>query len=104
MPRNKIILISLLLTAASHVHADMDAEKAKLALIVHELETLPSLIEEAEALADKNDRIQFQYEWLSRDIEHIKSAIQEHINAPRIQARKFPPIDHKYRLDRKHGD
>ena len=98
MPRKKIILIGLLLMAASNVNADIDAEKAKLALIVHELETLPPLIEEAEALADKNDRIQFQYEWLSRDIEHIKSAIQEHINAPRIQARSFPPIDSNYRL------
>ena len=98
MPRNTIILIGLLFMTASHVHADIDAEKAKLALIVHELETLPPLVEEAEALADKNDRIQFQYEWLSRDIEHIKSAIQEHINAPRIQARSFPPIDSNYRL------
>lgn len=98
MPRKKIIFISLLLMTASNVNADIDAEKAKLALIVHELETLPSLIDEAEALADKNERIQFQYEWLSRDIEHIKSAIQEHINAPRIQPRSFTPIDSNYRL------
>jgi len=98
MTRKKIALISLLLmTAATNVNADIDAEKAKLAMIIHELEAITPLIEDAETLADKSDRIQFQYEWLLRDISNIKSAIQEHIDTPRIQPRNFPPIDNKYR-------
>jgi RAQPRD family integrative conjugative element protein len=97
MPRKKIILISILLMTAPHVNADIDAEKEKLALIVHELETITPLIAEAEILANKNDRIQLQYEWLARDIECIKSGIQAHINAPRTHPRNFPPIDRNYR-------
>ena len=97
MPRKKIILISILLMTTPHVNADIDAEKAKLALIIHELETITPLIAEAETLVNKGDRIQFQYEWLARDIERIKSGIQAHINAPRIHPRNFPPIDSNYR-------
>ena len=97
MIRKEIALISLLLIAATNVNADIDAEKAKLAMIIHELEAITPLIKDAETLADKNDRIQFQYEWLSRDISNIKSAIEEHIDTPRIQPRNFPPIDNKYR-------
>jgi len=98
MTSKKMILISLMFMTTVNVNAGSEAEKAKLALIIHELETITPLLEEAEALASKSDRIQFQYEWLLRDIEHIKSAIQEHINAPRIQARSFPPLDSNYRL------
>ncbi len=94
----KILFIHILfLITVPFVQADPEGENAKLALIIHELHALTPLVQEAEALANKDSRIQFQYDWLSLDLERIKSAILEHITAPRVQPRSFPPLKGDYR-------
>lgn len=96
----KSVLIGLCLlsfTTANSVLADSEGEKKALAHIIHELDALAPLIEEAQAQADKDRRIQFQYDWLALDINRIKSALHEHIAAPRTQPRSFPPLKGDYR-------
>jgi len=98
MTIKQVLLIQLLLlSVANFVHADSDGENAKLAQISHELDALLPLIKDAQAQSNKDDRIQFQYDWLLLDVKRIKSAVQEHITAPRTQARSFPPLKGDYR-------
>lgn len=87
----------LAITTANIARADSDGEKQALAQIIHELNALTPLIDEAQAQADKDRRIQFQYDWLALDINRIKLALHEHIAAPRTQPRSFPPLKGDYR-------
>jgi RAQPRD family integrative conjugative element protein len=87
----------LSITTANIALADSEGEKKALAQIIHELDAITPLIEEAQAQADQDRRIQFQYDWLVLDINRIKSAMYEHIAAPRTQPRSFPPLKGDYR-------
>ncbi len=80
----------------STVCADSDGERGALAQIIHELDALMPLLAKAQAQADLNTRVQFQYDWLALDIERMKLGIQEHLTAPR-QARSIPPLKGDYR-------
>ena len=77
--------------------ADADGERAALARIVHELQTVEPLITEAASQAIPDARIRFQYDWLRQDLERIQRGIQEHIDAPRSEPRSFPPLRGDYR-------
>ncbi len=83
--------------ASPFAHADADAERESLARIIHELEVLEPLLEEAEAAADPDERIRFRYQWLKKDLQRIRQGIQEHIDAPRGEPRVFEPLRGDYR-------
>jgi len=74
-----------------------DAEREVLAKIIHELNTLESLIKRAEANAEQDSRIRFRYDWLRQDLKQIRNGIQSHIDSPRAQPRSFPPLRGDYR-------
>lgn len=74
-----------------------DAKRAVLARIVHELQTIEPLIKEAEAHANPDARIRFQYDWLRQDLTRIRLGIQEYIDSPRSEPRTFPPLRDDYR-------
>lgn len=97
----RYILIVLFLTAniffSGGVQADVSAERAALASLLHELQVLETLIANAEAQREKDTRIQFRYDWLRQDIDRIKTGLRAHINAPRIEPRNFPPLRGDYR-------
>jgi RAQPRD family integrative conjugative element protein len=93
----KFLIIALLLGCPFAVSADRDAERTALAKIKHELESLKPLIEEAKAQADRDARVQFQYDWLALDLKRISLGIQEHLLAPSTQPRSFPPLKGDYR-------
>ncbi|MGE0760369.1 MAG: RAQPRD family integrative conjugative element protein [Pirellulaceae bacterium] len=86
---------TLLLTTP--LFADVDAERESLARLVHELDALEPLLRTAEAQADPDARIRFQYAWLRQDIARIRLGIEEHLNAPQAEPRRFPPITGDYR-------
>lgn len=88
-------IIGLMLTPA--LYADPDAEREALARIVHELQAIESLITKAEANADNDSRVRFQYHWLRHDLDQVKDGIQSHIDAPRAQPRAYPPLRGDYR-------
>ncbi len=77
--------------------ADADGERAALARINHELQTIESLITEAASQANPDARIRFQYDWLQQDLDRIRRGIQAHINTPRSEPRTFPPLRGDYR-------
>lgn len=92
--KNEILL--LLLCVPLSVLADADGERSALARLIHELEGLEPLVAAAQAQADQDGRVHFQYDWLLLDIERIKLGIQEHLTSPR-QARRIQPLQGDYR-------
>jgi RAQPRD family integrative conjugative element protein len=77
--------------------ADADGERAALARITHELQSIEPLLAEADSQANPDTRIRFQYDWLRQDLDRIRRGIQAHIDAPRSEPRTFPPLRGDYR-------
>jgi len=93
-----IVLMALVLMAlAPTVWADNGSEREALARLVHEIEALAPVVQEAKMHANQSSRIHFQYSWLEQDLERIKFGIREHLNAPRAEPRSFPPLKGDYR-------
>ena len=95
----QLLLLGLLGTAlpVQFVVADADGERAVLARIIHELQVIEPLITEATSQANLDARIRFQYDWLRQDLSRIRLGIQEHIDTPRTEPRRFPPLRGDYR-------
>ena len=79
------------------VLADANAERDALARLIHEIEALTPLIATAESQANPVARIRFRYDWLRQDLARIRAGIQQHIDAPRVEPRTFPPLRGDYR-------
>lgn len=77
--------------------ADADAERAMLARLLQEITLLEPLITRSEAEADPDARIRFQYDWLRQDLERVRAGIQAHLDAPRNEPRRVPPLRGDYR-------
>lgn len=92
-----VVGVSLLGLPIVPLFADADAEREALARLVHELETLEPLIEEAVRAADPDARIRFQYNWLRQDLAIVRRGIEEHLEAPRAEPRPVPPLRGDYR-------
>ena len=89
-----VIIIGL---QSAFAHADADGEREVLARIIHELELLQPLLDEAKTAADLDARIHFRYDWLTNDLTKVRQGIQEHIDAPRAEPRSVPPLRGDYR-------
>ena len=89
-------LITTVISIQSAI-ADTDAEREALAQITPELDALEVLIRKAESQAKLDARIHFRYDWLRQDLSRIEQGIQDHINAPRLHPRSFPPLRGDYR-------
>ena len=96
-PSGVLVIGLLLVGVASPVLADPDAEREALARLIHEIEALEPVIATAESQATPDARIRFRYDWLRQDLERIRAGIQEHIDAPRNEPRKVPPLRGDYR-------
>ncbi len=92
-----LVGVSLLGLPGIPLFADGDAEREALARLVHELETLQPLIDEANRAADPDARIRFQYDWLRRDLAIVRRGIEAHLEAPRAEPRPVPPLRGDYR-------
>ena len=97
--RNFPIVTALAICCGSYTsaHADADTERRELARLAHELEVLEPLIVKAELVADPDARVRFQYDWLRQDLARVRLGIEEHINAPQAEPRRFPPLRGDYR-------
>jgi RAQPRD family integrative conjugative element protein len=93
----RVVIVAAMLCIAGPAHADPDAEREALARLIHELQVLESLIETAESQALPDARIRFRYDWLRRDLRRVRDGIQDHIEAPRNEPRRFPPLRGDYR-------
>jgi RAQPRD family integrative conjugative element protein len=99
MRTTQVLILGLLGTAlpVQFAVADADGERAALAQIIHELQAVEPLIDQADSQANPDARIRFQYDWLRQDLDRIRLGIQEHIDAPRSEPRTFPPLHGDYR-------
>ena len=95
--RSVLFSVLIYLVAVSTATADADGERSALAQLIHELEVLTPLVNEAKAQANPDARIRFQYDWLKQDLETIRMGINAHIQAPQSQPRTFPPLQGDYR-------
>ena len=85
------------LLLSTNVFAETDAERESLARLIQELNALDPLMRTAESQANTDARIRFQYAWLRQDLARIRLGIEEHLNAPQAEPRRFPPIRGDYR-------
>jgi RAQPRD family integrative conjugative element protein len=92
-----ICLAIVLVFVASEVSADAHSERDALARVVNELDALKPLIDAAEAEANSDARVRFRYDWLRADLRQVESGIQDHVDAPRVEPRAFPPLRGDYR-------
>ena len=97
MCNHKAVIYLFILSTSFAALADTGGERTALAQLAHELDGLATLIKKAQAQANPDARIRFQYAWLNDDLEQIKIGIRLHINAPRTQPRTFPPLKGDYR-------
>lgn len=89
--------ITLVLMASSPSRADADTEREILTQLIHELGLLETLINRAEPASEPDARIRFRYDWLREDLERVRSGIEEHLAAPRIEPRTVLPLRGDYR-------
>ena len=82
---------------ASSAFADLASERSALAKLIYEIDTLTPLIQSAEAQADPDLRIRFQYDWLRQDLTRVRQGISEYLNAPQSEPHRFPPLRGDYR-------
>ena len=97
--QKKICAICLCGTAlfVSSVFANPETERSVLAKLIHEIDALTPLVESAEAQADPDARVRFQYAWLRQDVARVRQGILEHLDAPQSEPRRFPPLRGDYR-------
>ena len=95
----QVLMLGLLGTALpiQFTVADADGEREALARIIHELQAVGPLIDQAASQANPDARIRFQYDWLKQDLDRIRLGIQTHIDVPRSEPRTFPPLRGDYR-------
>ena len=95
----QVLMLGLLGTALpiQFAVADADGEREALARIIHELQAVGPLIDQAASQANPDARIRFQYDWLRQDLIKIQQGLQAHIEAPRSEPRTFPPLRGDYR-------
>ena len=79
------------------IDSDSDAERATLSQLVDEINGLSKLIDRAEQAANPTARIQFQYDWLRRDLKLVRQGIETHFETPSSEPREFEPLQGDYR-------
>ena len=94
----RTIAVALVLAlVSSHAAADAQDEREILARVINELEALEPLLDAAESAANPDARVRFRYDWLRADLRQVQSGVQDHIDAPRVEPRTFPPLRGDYR-------
>lgn len=85
-----------LATCAGLALADDDQEREQLARISSELARVQAMVSDAAQAAPTGQRVKFRYDWLQRDLEMMRQAIDQHVDAPR-QPRAVAPLRGDYR-------
>lgn len=93
----KPLLLISTLALASTANANNFAERESLAKLVHELDGLSALVDEAQGRANPDNRVRFQYNQLRKDILMMRLGIQEHLDGPTIEPRSYAPLSGDYR-------
>lgn len=90
------LLVSASLTGVAARAGDAESERENLARVANEIERVQTMVAAAAQDAPTGQRVNFRYDWLQRDLEMVREAIQRHTDAPR-QPRPAPPLRGDYR-------
>ena len=97
---NKIVCISafcLFMAASLPAAATTEhREREALARLLHEVNALFTLLDEAQKMADYAAPLRFEYGYLRRDLTIIKQGIEAHLNTPPEAARDMAPLRGDY--------
>lgn len=95
----RILLAGLFATIAiipSTSFAVNYGEKESLSKLLHELNAIRAIVDEAESRANPADRINFEYNALKSDLAKIRFGIREHMETPTVEPRKYAPLGGDY--------
>lgn len=90
-------LFTLVLAFSSTANATDYPERESLAKLLHELEAINGIVNEAQSRANPDARIHFQYKALRKDLEKIRLGVKEYLDTPTIEPRKYAPLSGDYR-------
>lgn len=97
--KNQIVqtgfVVCLLSLVSLSVTATNWAEGEELARLIKHLDVAQTIIAKAKFESDKQNRVQFDYVELNKDIDLIKQGIKTHLNKP-MQPRTFEAIKHNF--------
>lgn len=91
-----VLGISLNLYAINACAQESEAEARYLVSMVNEIENLKSLSEKAEATADKDQRVKFDYEAFKKDLDDMQRAIEKHVKEPSRSPRAISALKNNY--------
>lgn len=92
----KPLLLIFTISLSAVASASNFAERESLAKLIHEIDGLSSLVDEAQGRANPDSRIRFQYNLLRKDLMMMKLGIQEHLDGPTIEPRNYAPLSGDY--------
>ncbi len=91
-----VLSVSLNICAVNACAHESEAEARYLVSIAKEIENLKSLSEKAEATADKDQRVKFDYEALKKDLDEMQRAIEKHVKEPSRSPRVIGSLNTNY--------
>lgn len=89
----KVVLLSLFISTQS-IASDW-AEADKLQRLVKHLEASKALIDAAQANANPNKRLQFDYEALSKNVTDMQKGIKQYLNKP-LEPRSYEELKNTF--------
>ena len=96
LPRLRALAIACSACVVISLHGDTQTERSVLSQISQEIEHLSVLIQRAESLAEPNQRLQFQYGWLRRDLDSVRDGIDAYIERYNLEPRSFERLQADY--------
>ena len=94
--KNSVGALLVLCFSVAVYAQESETEKRYLIAITTEVENLKALAHKAESTTDKNDRLQFDYAALQRDLAEMQRAIEQHVKAPLRSPRKIEVLTTQY--------
>jgi len=91
-----LLVAFAVITSPTASLADGQTERTELARLIHELEQIERLIEQAETAAESSQRIHFQYDWLRGDLARVKAGIREYLETVPLTPRTVTPLAGDY--------
>ena len=96
LQRSKLGLFAILIAVAIGLQADTQTERRFLSQLSNELAQLEHLIQRAEQAREVNDRLQFRYDWLRKDLHLVRNGIDAYVDEYHLTPRTFPPLKGDY--------
>lgn len=94
--RSKLGFFAVLVVLALTLQADTPTERKFLAQVSQAIAKLDSLINHAERARNPNERLQFRYDWLRKDLQLVQDGIEAYISEYHLTPRSFPPLKGEY--------